>query len=651
MARLRFFLVPPLLLLLLAALAPTQAIKLEEFRTCGDTGFCRRQRTVPRTRTVLRMDDSAGALVYERGVLSATLACATTDSTLSLEVTTLQDATVRARIFEPVLDVGVDPRCAAIAEEERPAACGWSAGDEGSGDWSAETGAPQDNSEDAPKGNEAAGAADVAADVGADIPPSSSVEPEPAERHRRPRHDRYDASAAIDDAAGLVDRRGLTDCILNRGGMRGGTPVVLLECDSYTVVIVPDPFELSLETPEAGGEGGQLGGAATAGAAADGNSAPPRLALNTNGLLHYEPYEAKGSGWGVQNKVRMEELGIDTAGLGEAEHHNGHSDLPRRGPASVGLDVDMSGASHMYGIPERAEGYNLKVTADKQSGEPLDEPYRLWNLDVFEYEAGHPMPLYGAIPFLLAVNEHGARGMLWLNPSETYVDLLGEVREGAPTDELSERPSEEIEEDDEEGEDDDDEDAWPDDPHDRADVEKEDDGKESTERTDGDTKVEVGPPSAAHWFSETGDIDIVLFGGPDHRWVMSQYAEIFGKPHLPPLFSLGYHQSRWNYKDEADVADVHAKFDEHDLPYDVLWLDIDHTDEKKYLTWDETAFPDPAAMQQNLAETGACHMSNVLPITLVHTLVRDFRPANGCYCGSSSKSGRQLPCLLASERR
>ena len=60
------------LLLLLAAMAvispaPTEAIKLEEFRTCGDTGFCRRQRTVPRTRTVLRMDDAPTALVYVPG--------------------------------------------------------------------------------------------------------------------------------------------------------------------------------------------------------------------------------------------------------------------------------------------------------------------------------------------------------------------------------------------------------------------------------------------------------------------------------------------------------------------------------------------------------------------------------------------------------
>lgn len=39
---------------------------------------------------------------------------------------------------------------------------------------------------------------------------------------------------------------------------------------------------------------------------------------------------------------------------------------------------------------------------------------------------------------------------------------------------------------------------------------------------------------------------------------------------------------RWNYKDEADVAAVDAGFDEHNIPYDVLWLDIEHTDGKRW---------------------------------------------------------------------
>ena len=31
---------------------------------------------------------------------------------------------------------------------------------------------------------------------------------------------------------------------------------------------------------------------------------------------------------------------------------------------------------------------------------------------------------------------------------------------------------------------------------------------------------------------------------------------------------------------------VEGKFDEHDIPMDVMWLDIEHTDGKKYFTWD-----------------------------------------------------------------
>ena len=55
---------------------------------------------------------------------------------------------------------------------------------------------------------------------------------------------------------------------------------------------------------------------------------------------------------------------------------------------------------------------------------------------------------------------------------------------------------------------------------------------------------------------------------------------------------------RWNYKDEDDVSTVHAQFDKHDLPFDVLWLDIEHTDRKRYFSWDEDRFPTPVHMQQ-----------------------------------------------------
>jgi len=54
----------------------------------------------------------------------------------------------------------------------------------------------------------------------------------------------------------------------------------------------------------------------------------------------------------------------------------------------------------------------------------------------------------------------------------------------------------------------------------------------------------------------------------------------------------------------SPLAQVDEAFDEHDIPYDVIWLDIEHTDGKRYFTWDKNAFSDPERMQNSLAAKG-----------------------------------------------
>ena len=49
---------------------------------------------------------------------------------------------------------------------------------------------------------------------------------------------------------------------------------------------------------------------------------------------------------------------------------------------------------------------------------------------------------------------------------------------------------------------------------------------------------------------------------------------------------------------------VDSKFEEHDFPYDVLWLDIEHTDGKRYFTWDKNLFPNPKSMIDEVASRG-----------------------------------------------
>jgi mannosyl-oligosaccharide alpha-1,3-glucosidase len=54
-----------------------------------------------------------------------------------------------------------------------------------------------------------------------------------------------------------------------------------------------------------------------------------------------------------------------------------------------------------------------------------------------------------------------------------------------------------------------------------------------------------------------------------------------------------------------------GKFDEFDTPYDVLWLDIEHTDGKRYFTWDNLLFPNPEVMHNKLMVKGH-HMVTIV---------------------------------------
>lgn len=104
--------------------------------------------------------------------------------------------------------------------------------------------------------------------------------------------------------------------------------------------------------------------------------------------------------------------------------------------------------------------------------------------------------------------------------------------------------------------------------------------------------------------SENGWIDFFLFPGPTLEKTVEQYARITGHAPIPQYFTLGYHQSRYSYRNQTDVETVVENFDKNDFPMDAIWLDIDYTDGKKYFTWDYEKFPDPLGMQKKLVEGG-----------------------------------------------
>ena len=88
-----------------------------------------------------------------------------------------------------------------------------------------------------------------------------------------------------------------------------------------------------------------------------------------------------------------------------------------------------------------------------------------------------------------------------------------------------------------------------------------------------------------------GIVDLYVFAGPTPKDVVAQYTELVGRPHMPPLWSLGFHQSKWGYKDLATLKDVVAAFKQANLPLDTIWSDIDHMDKFYDFTFDPVNYP------------------------------------------------------------
>ncbi|XP_043482862.1 neutral alpha-glucosidase AB [Leptopilina heterotoma] len=227
------------------------------------------------------------------------------------------------------------------------------------------------------------------------------------------------------------------------------------------------------------------------------------------------------------------------------ENFKSHHDSKPLGPEAIALDFSFPGAEHVYGIPEHADSLALKST--KQT-----DPYRLYNLDVFEYELNERMALYGAVPVLYAHGKERTSGVFWNNAAETWVDILSSADNNVV--------------------------------------------ESIVNLVTGSKKSQVD----AHFMSESGVIDVFFLLGPKPLDTFRQYALLTGTAPLPQIFSLGYHQSRWNYNDQQDVQQIADNFDKYDLPMDVMWLDIEYTDNKKYFTWDQRKFPNPTEMIQNL---------------------------------------------------
>ena len=163
-----------------------------------------------------------------------------------------------------------------------------------------------------------------------------------------------------------------------------------------------------------------------------------------------------------------------------------------------------------------------------------------WNTDTFAYQIGTD-PIYQSIPFFYALHDGKAYGVFFNNTFRTWFDM----------------------------------------------------GKTS--------------PESYSFGADGGELDYYVFTGGRERSpkrVLGDYANLTGKTPLPPIWALGYQQSRWSYFPESRVREIGAGFRSRKIPADVIYLDVDYMDGYRVFTWDRQRFPDPMKMITDLKNDG-----------------------------------------------
>ena len=104
--------------------------------------------------------------------------------------------------------------------------------------------------------------------------------------------------------------------------------------------------------------------------------------------------------------------------------------------------------------------------------------------------------------------------------------------------------------------------------------------------------------------AEGGELNYYFFSGPTSKKVISDYTAMVGRSPLPPLWSLGYQQSRYSYYPEARAREIVSTMRSKKIPLDVIYFDIDYQEGYAPFTVNRTYFPTFEKMIADFRSTG-----------------------------------------------
>jgi alpha-glucosidase len=132
--------------------------------------------------------------------------------------------------------------------------------------------------------------------------------------------------------------------------------------------------------------------------------------------------------------------------------------------------------------------------------------------------------------------------------------------------------------------------------------------------------------------AEAGPLNYYLIYGPTPKEVVLGYTYLTGTPPLPPLWSLGFQQSRYSYSPESELRKVADRLRADKIPSDALYLDIDYQYRNRPFTVDPVRFPKFPELVSDLRKQNF-HLVTITDLHIAHVAGQGYMPYDTGHAG------------------
>ena len=122
------------------------------------------------------------------------------------------------------------------------------------------------------------------------------------------------------------------------------------------------------------------------------------------------------------------------------------------------------------------------------------------------------------------------------------------------------------------------------------------------------SEIHLGSPTDPNpkieFTSDGPAFPVIIIDRDTPQAVLAALATLTGHMELPPLWSLGFQQSRHTYTPDSRAREIATEFRTRKIPCDVLWFDILYMDGYRNFTFDPKTYPDPKTLNAWLHDRG-----------------------------------------------